>query len=115
MKIELEIPDELVKREGGGEYNLHLFAGMFHIAVKRPGRKWVIKDNECSMCGSCCKGSHIEGMNLPVKDGKCVFLKPLKDDSEKLVCAWAFNRPFSCCIGSPRFEPNCTVTWKEVK
>ena len=110
MKIEVEIPDELI-----GKRNIHIFAGMTHIAVKRPGGRWVIKGNVCSMCGACCHGTHIQGMKLPIKDGKCVFLKPAIGDESKLICAWGPNRPFSCCIGSPRFEPKCTVTWKEAE
>lgn len=107
MKIELEIPDDLI-----GDKNLYIFAGMEHIAVKRPGKQWVIKDGLCSMCGSCCQGTHIRNMNLPIKDDRCVFLRPHPTEEGKLICGWGGNRPFACCIGSPRFEPNCTVKWR---
>lgn len=115
MKIEVEIPDELV-REG---QNLFIFVGMEHVAVKRPDRPWVVKDQRCSMCGSCCESTHVRGMSLPVKDGKCAFLKPhpTEEFAEKgmRICSWRNNRPFNCCIGSPRMEPKCTVTWKEAE
>lgn len=113
MKIELDIPDELLKDKNGKELNLYFFAGMHHVAVKRPDRKWVVKDSLCSMCGTCCTTTHIRGMGLPIKDNKCVFLKELKDG--RRICSWRLNRPFSCCIGSPIYEPKCTVSWKEVE
>lgn len=110
MKIEVEIPDELTKDTNGEEINIYIFAGMHHIAVKRPGKPWVVKETTCSMCGTCCGSTHIRGMKLPIKDGKCVFLKEIKDGRK--ICSWSYNRPFSCCIGSPQYEPNCTVKWK---
>ena len=110
MKIEVEIPDDMVLDNDGQELNLYLFAGMNHIAVRRPDSKWVVKATKCSMCGTCCTGTHIRGMKLPLKDGKCVFLKTTK--TGKRICSWGANRPFTCCIGAPKWEPNCTLTWK---
>jgi hypothetical protein len=111
MKIEVEVPDEFVKENN----NLFLFSGMNHIAVKRPGKLWVVKTSGCNMCGSCCQATHIAGMNLPMKDNACAFLIPHPKDSDKLICNWRGNRPFSCCIGSPIFEPNCTIRWEFAK
>ena len=108
MKIEVEIPDELI-----GKKVLWLFAGAEHIAVKRPEDGWVIKDGRCSMCGACCKKGHIENLGLPMRGVNCAYLVPHPKEDGKLVCKWGGNRPFLCGISTARFVPRCTVTWKE--
>lgn len=115
MKIEVEIPDKFFKKRKGLEQNIFIFVGMNHVAVKRPHDRWVVKDGECSMCGNCCEGTHIQGMGLPIKNGEinCALLKPHEKKEGLRICAWGQNRPYSCCIGSPRMEPKCTVSWKE--
>lgn len=115
MKIELEIPD----RPDLETKILHIFLGMEHIAVKRPGASWVIKTGKCSMCGTCCTINHTRGLKLPMdpETGVCKFLvdhpKAQDDDAYKgkLICGWGNNRPFNCCIGAPQYEPKCTLTW----
>lgn len=106
MKIELEIPDEMV-----GEKVLWLFANMVPIAVKRPEKGWVIKAEYCSMCGECCSKSHLN--NLPCKeDGWCKYLIDHPSEEGKRICSLGANRPYMCAIGTARFEPKCTVKWK---
>ena len=107
MKIELEVPDELV-----GDEPLWLFSGMNHIAVKRPDADWVVKDGHCSMCGRCCSASHLKGMNLKIKDGVCASLTDHPTEEGKKVCGLGKMRPFICLIAQARFTPQCTVTWK---
>jgi len=106
MKIELEVPDELV----GENKPLFLFAGNHHIAFKRPEKGWVIKGELCSSCGECCSESHLEG--LPIENGKCKYLTNHPKLEGKFWCGLGKNRPFSCAIGFGRYEPDCTVTWK---
>jgi hypothetical protein len=103
MIMQIEIPDWADKHE------LLLFHGIELIAVKRQGVDWVVKEGRCSRCGACCEEKHIKGLPLPTKDGLCIFLK--KKDG-KPHCSWEQARPFCCCMGEPRFEPNCTITWR---
>lgn len=101
--IEIEIPDWADKHE------LLLYHGIELIGVKRQKHPWVIKEGRCSRCGTCCQEKHIKGLPMPIKDGVCMFLR-WKDD--KPDCSWGTARPFCCCMGEPRFEPNCTITWR---
>ena len=108
MKIELEIPDELVD-----EKVLWLFAGNENIAIWRKDRGWVIKESLCSMCGMCCSESHVAKLGLLTENGFCIFLKDHPTEEGKKWCSLGAKRPFVCAIGAPRFEPRCTVRWKD--
>jgi len=109
MKIELEVPDELVEGQ-----ILFLFAGAVHVAIKRPEKGWMIKEAECNMCGECCSASHINP-GLPVVDGWCKYLiKNPKDENQK-ICGMGRNRPFSCAIGMPKYEPDCSIIWRKAE
>lgn len=107
MKIELEIPDELIDPH----QNLFLFSGMNHIAFKRREKEWMVKTQGCSMCGECCCESHAP--NLPMKDGWCMQLEDHPTEKEKRWCNLGILRPFGCAIGIPKFEPECTLKWEK--
>lgn len=112
MKIQVEIPDNIAAQLKAENKNLFVFVDTIVVAVKQVGRPWVVKTTLCSMCGSCCNKAHTWNMNLPIKDGECVLLLDHPNQEGKKICGWKGNRPFSCCIGSPRLEPNCTLTWE---
>ena len=103
MLIQIEIPD------WADTHELFIYHGIELIAVKRQEQQWVIKEGRCSQCGSCCEEKHIKGLPMPTKDGVCIFLK---EKDGKPHCSWEQARPFCCCMGEPRYEPNCTITWR---
>jgi len=105
-EMTIRIPDWAKK------HNLFLFHGMELVAVKRPTGEWVLKDNRCSRCGSCCADRHLGNLPMPRNEqGFCMFLS---HEDGKPFCSWKQARPFACCIGEPKFEPNCTVTWRHM-
>ncbi len=106
MIIEIEIPD------WANEHELFLFHGTELIGVMRQGHPWAVKEDRCSRCGSCCEERHIKLMPLPVKREQCLYLRRLQDGKTK--CSWEEARPFCCCIGEPKFEPNCNVSWRHM-
>lgn len=104
VKMEIEIP------EWANTNHIFLFHGIELIGVKRVGAPWVVKEGRCSRCGSCCMEKHIMDLPMPKKDGQCIFLSKNKDDQPH--CSWEAARPWCCCIGEPKAEPNCTITWR---
>ncbi len=108
--IEIEIPD------WADQHDLLLFHGIELIAVKRQvgGEEipWAVKDGRCSRCGSCCEVRHIKGLPLPVYKGVCIHLRK---KNGKPHCSFEHARPFCCCLGEPKYEPNCTITWRHME
>ena len=112
MKIELEIPDDIV--EDFKERSLYLFAGMEMVAKKYRGDKeWSIKTKRCSQCGKCCqylKKEHI----FPVVDGRCVYLTQPEGYGGLYFCGLGVNRPFNCAISDTNAE-YCSVKYETNK
>ena len=109
MKIELEIPDEFIDPN----QNLFIFSGMNHIAFKRPEKnEWIVKVQGCSMCGECCTASNAKGLPI-TEDGKCVYLGDHPTEAGKKWCKLEILRPFGCCVGAPKFEPDCSLKWEK--
>ena len=93
MKIDIDIPDELIE-EGRA---IHIMAGMERVAYWLPfEKKWNIKISRCSACGLCCKKISCEYLN------------------EQNLCSLGPERPFVCCIATPRTIPSCTEKYREV-
>jgi len=94
MKINIEIPDEIIE-EGRAIY---VMAGIERIAYKLPWEEnWHVKISRCSGCGLCCKKVN------------CEFLL------ENNACGKAGMRPFLCCISEPRRIETCTSKYGGVQ
>ena len=111
MKIDLEIPDNIVSDLK--DRNIRVFAGIDLIAEKLRGDKWKIKVSGCLMCGKCCmnlKKEHI----FPVIDGRCIYLVNPKGYGDKWVCSLGVNRPHGCAVATPTTD-YCTVKYEYVE
>lgn len=113
MKIEIDIPD--LSSEGN---TLYLFSSMEMIAYKSPGKNWMLKDKYCIQCGICCTKLSPEvntWISKKACNGRCFLLQDM-DDGRKM-CGLGIERPFSCSITTEMKDdnPNCPVTFKEIK
>ena len=108
MKIELEIPDKYNER------TLRVFGGIELIAERLPDAKWQMKVSNCSMCGKCCMRLN-EKHPFPVIDGQCIHLKKRPGNNPRYECFLRINRPFGCCVATPRNIPECTVKYEEIE
>lgn len=108
MKIEIEIPDDYIKR------NLYIFAGLEPVARKR-GDYWEVKINKCNRCGECCKKiTDSNGHPFAGPDG-CIHLQQTAPDEH--MCGLHIFRPHGCGIadGCQIGVEECTVKWQKVK
>lgn len=107
MKLEIDIP------EWAEERNIHIFAGIEHVA-KRESGVWYIKDKRCNLCGRCC-------MDVPEDwphgydpvTGDCIHLEGSTPD--EYICGLKADRNFSCCYSEGDPDEFCNITWSEIK
>jgi hypothetical protein len=93
MKIDLDIPDELIEKGR----TIHVLAGMERIAYKLDWEdKWKVKYSRCNKCGLCCKRL------------KCPHLK------EDNTCGKGLEMPYICLVTEPYNVPECTSLYREV-
>lgn len=109
MKIELEIPDKFNKR------TLRVFGGIELIAEKLPDAKWQVKVSSCNMCGKCCMILDAKKHLFPVINGQCIHLRKRPGNNPRWECGLRINRPFGCCVATPRNIPECMVKYEEIK
>lgn len=109
MRIEIEIPDKYK------DNNLRLFAGIVPVAEKLRGGNWFVKVSGCSMCGKCCMALEAHKHLFPIIDGQCIHLKKRLGNNPRWECGLRINRPFGCCVATPRNIPECTVKYEEMK
>lgn len=111
MKIQLEIPDNVV--EDLSYRNLYLIAGIELIAFKIRDDKWKIKTSACSMCGKCCQNLR-EDFVFPVINGQCIHLINPAGYGNKWICDLGLNRPMGCNVFTSTAD-YCTEKYEYVK
>lgn len=112
MKIELEIPDEIINQniEASGLRNeLYIHSGLNLIAIRRDDGKWYVKTSHCNRCGECCKNVSV-GFPFRDENGNCKYLSPNGQ------CILGIHRPFSCIMDfhdNPKSKPaRCVEEFK---
>jgi len=117
MRIILNVPD-WVGTEG---HNLYLLDGVETVAIKYPGKAWLVKKGRCSRCGRCCEGFDLAGKSPELEigkiaydtvEGKCMHL--IADGPTMKICALGMDRPWSCCVVESN-QQGCTQTYETMK
>lgn len=117
MRITLTVPD-WVDTDG---HNLYLMSGVETVAIRYPGKPWIVKKGRCSRCGNCCVGFDLAKNSLELEvgkiaydttEGKCLHL--ISDGPTMRICALGMDRPWSCCVVECTL-PGCTQTYETMK
>lgn len=116
MKINLELPDNLIKDEPIYIVRMGMDAEL--LAIKKPNEDWLIKTSSCNKCGKCCYNlSERHPFERLSKDGKCIYLIKQKqeDGTFKEICDLGIHIPLACLLGfhEPEDRPEfCTEKFK---